>query len=288
MKRILIAVVIFSLFLSLGAVCHKLGGYDTSGYAWSLTVVGTTAYVADYRAGLQIIDVANPQSPVLLGSYDTPGNANSVSVIGTTAYLADGDAGLQIIDVANPQSPVLLGSIMPHATSFVNTCTVQGDRLYVSDNGWNEINVYDISIPQSPVLLHTYAWNLGTLSLCISGNTLFTANGFYGLYIHDLNAMDAIDDVVAVPQPGLSIYPNPFVADTKLAVSLPQADRVELSIYNLKGQLVRELCDDYKAQGQHGFTWDGKDKSGRDVPVGIYLVRFENGRHKLLKKVTRF
>jgi flagellar hook assembly protein FlgD len=86
----------------------------------------------------------------------------------------------------------------------------------------------------------------------------------------------------------LDIYPNPFKVETRLTVNLPKADRVKLSLYNLKGQLVRELCDEFKAQGQHSFTWDGKDSSGRDVPVGIYLVRYDMGRQKVLKKVTRF
>ena len=86
----------------------------------------------------------------------------------------------------------------------------------------------------------------------------------------------------------LAIYPNPFKVETRLTVNLPKADRVKLSLYNLKGQLVRELCDEFKAAGQHSFSWDGKDSSGRDVTVGIYLVRYDMGRQKVLKKVTRF
>ena len=266
-----------------------LSSYNTPDNAKSVTVVGTTAYVADESTGLQIIDVTNPQSPVLLGSYNTPGNASSVAVINTTAYVADGSAGLQIIDVSNPQIPVLLESILPHATSYIYTCTVQGNRLYVSDYNWNEISIYDISIPQSPVLLHIYAWNLSTENMCINGNTLYTANGWYGLNIHELSAVDMTEDVVAaVPQPGLTIYPNPFRAETTLAVSLPRVERVKLSLYNLRGQLVRELSDGFRAQGQHSFTWDGKDDNGRDVSAGIYLIRFDNGRHKLLRKVIRF
>ncbi|HEY0603356.1 MAG TPA: hypothetical protein VGD58_10615, partial [Herpetosiphonaceae bacterium] len=35
-------------------------------------VAGTTAYIADTTAGLQIVDVSNPNSPVLLGGYPLP------------------------------------------------------------------------------------------------------------------------------------------------------------------------------------------------------------------------
>ncbi len=38
---------------------------------FGVAVSGTVAYVADDAAGLQIIDVSNPASPVRLGGYDT-------------------------------------------------------------------------------------------------------------------------------------------------------------------------------------------------------------------------
>ena len=42
---------------------------------YGVTVVGTTAYVADGDSGLQVIDVSNPASPQIIGSVDTPGYA---------------------------------------------------------------------------------------------------------------------------------------------------------------------------------------------------------------------
>ncbi len=54
-----------------------------------MAVSGTLAYVADGDAGLQIIDVSNPASPVRLGGYDTSGTAYGVAVSGTVAYVAD-------------------------------------------------------------------------------------------------------------------------------------------------------------------------------------------------------
>ena len=76
-----------------------LGAYNTPGWAQGVTVVGTTAYVADYESGLQIIDVSDPANPVWLGTYNTPHWAYSVTVLGTTAYVADSGSGLQILDV---------------------------------------------------------------------------------------------------------------------------------------------------------------------------------------------
>ena len=42
----------------------------------SVTVVGTTAYVADFFSGLQAIDVSTPSSPQIIGSVDYTGNCS--------------------------------------------------------------------------------------------------------------------------------------------------------------------------------------------------------------------
>jgi hypothetical protein len=53
--------------------------------------------VADYDAGLQIIDVSNPASPVRLGGYDSSGFAWGVAVAGCRIYLADYEKGLKVL-----------------------------------------------------------------------------------------------------------------------------------------------------------------------------------------------
>ena len=59
--------------------------------------INNLAYVADYDAGLQLIDVSDPAAPRRLGGFDTSGNASGVQVAGNLAYIADGRWGLQII-----------------------------------------------------------------------------------------------------------------------------------------------------------------------------------------------
>lgn len=54
--------------------------------------------MADGGSGLQIIDIANPESPTLAGSYDTP-DADGVYISGSYAYVADDFLGLLIIDL---------------------------------------------------------------------------------------------------------------------------------------------------------------------------------------------
>jgi hypothetical protein len=77
-------------------------------------------------------------------------------------------------------------------------------------------------------------------------------------------------------------YPNPFNPSTVIKFSLPASGKVNLSIYDETGQLVRTLVDDQRAAGRHALHWDGRNRSGNTVAAGIYLyrivVRGENTR----------
>jgi len=66
-------------------------------------------------------------------------------------------------------------------------------------------------------------------------------------------------------------YPNPFNPTTTISFSIPEESKVDLSIYNIKGQKVRQLVSDQLLTGQHSVVWDGKDSHDKQVSSGIYL-----------------
>jgi len=68
-------------------------------------------------------------------------------------------------------------------------------------------------------------------------------------------------------------YPNPFNPTTTIAFSLATPGRAQVSVYNMKGQIVRHLADRDFGSGNHSLVWDGRDDNGRSVPSGIYFYR---------------
>lgn len=70
----------------------------------------------------------------------------------------------------------------------------------------------------------------------------------------------------------VNCYPNPFAEETGIDLNLPKAGKVNLNIYNIKGQLVQSLCDQPLGKGQHKYTWDGNDSRGKRCRQGLYLV----------------
>ncbi len=84
----------------------------------------------------------------------------------------------------------------------------------------------------------------------------------------------------------LSVAPNPFNPQTTFSFTLASAEVVQLSLYNLRGELVRTLVDEHLSAGAHDYTWNGRDRSGQSVSSGFYLARFQQGGEVVTEKVT--
>jgi subtilisin family serine protease len=68
-------------------------------------------------------------------------------------------------------------------------------------------------------------------------------------------------------------YPNPFNPETTISFALPKDRSVILSIYNVRGQLVKTLINKDMSAGTHQTIWHGTDEHGRTVSSGIYFYR---------------
>lgn len=70
-----------------------------------------------------------------------------------------------------------------------------------------------------------------------------------------------------------SSCPNPFNSTTRIAYSLATGGPVRLTIYSALGQPMRTLVDQVQAAGFYQVYWDGRDLSGAEISMGVYLVR---------------
>jgi large repetitive protein len=71
----------------------------------------------------------------------------------------------------------------------------------------------------------------------------------------------------------LGNYPNPFNPITNLNFSVSKEQNIRIDVYNLKGQMVRNLTNCRYPLGMHSITWDSKDNYGKPQPSGIYYFR---------------
>jgi len=79
-------------------------------------------------------------------------------------------------------------------------------------------------------------------------------------------------------------YPNPFNPETNISFFLPKAGNANLSVYNVKGQLVRTIANKNLNAGSHTLVWNGKDDNGNNVTSGIYFYRLSHdGQSETMK-----
>ena len=97
-----------------------------------------------------------------------------------------------------------------------------------------------------------------------------------------------VDPVARIPiQAGLTAYPNPFAASTRIVVDDPAVGAASLEIFDVDGRLVRALTGAALGQGRCGADWDGRDDAGRTVANGIYLVRLSGPSLAAVTRVMR-
>lgn len=96
-----------------------------------------------------------------------------------------------------------------------------------------------------------------------------------------------IQDEVSAPAGTISLdnFPNPFNPSTTVSYILPKASEVLITVYNIKGQLVRTLADEYKAAGKHQVVWDGRDNNIKQISSGVYFIRLQAEGNNLTHKV---
>jgi len=80
-------------------------------------------------------------------------------------------------------------------------------------------------------------------------------------------------------------YPNPFNPETTISFDLHQDDTVDIEIYNIKGQLVKTLLNEFVAAGQHQAVRNGLDNKQKSVSRGVYLYRKQTSSYQSLGKM---
>lgn len=83
-----------------------------------------------------------------------------------------------------------------------------------------------------------------------------------------------------------SVYPNPFNPSTTIIVELSKKSNVQVVIYNLKGELIRQLDSGTKNAGTYNMLWNGLNDDGQACGSGIYLLKLTADGESTQAKLT--
>lgn len=76
-------------------------------------------------------------------------------------------------------------------------------------------------------------------------------------------------------------YPNPFNPSTNIAFEVPEYSLVNLSVYNVNGELVAELYEGYRAEGRYEVTFNASGFTS-----GVYFYKLTSGDYSSMQKMV--
>jgi len=208
--------------------------------------------------------------------------------------------------------PELTGNIIRnnHTNFYFQYQILEGKSYYITYN--NIENGYEgtgnIDLPAGFINTGNHPYSLSANSACInSGNIDLPFSCEFPVLdlagdqrIHgdtvDLGAYEwqgtsVDDDIIPENEFNLTNYPNPFNPSTVISFKISDirdqgidesgAD-VELTIYNLKGQKIKQYSI---INNQSSVVWDGTDSSGKAVTSGIYFSKIQLGKLTASRKM---
>ena len=81
-------------------------------------------------------------------------------------------------------------------------------------------------------------------------------------------------------------YPNPFNPTTTIDYDLPEAQNIQIMIYDILGRKIRTLLNEYQQIGYKSIHWNAKDDYGRQVSAGMYIYTIQAGEFVQTRKMV--
>jgi len=81
-------------------------------------------------------------------------------------------------------------------------------------------------------------------------------------------------------------YPNPFNPFTTLRYEILKDEKVEITVYDMSGRVVRKLLNNVQKAGQNHVQWNGLNDQGMTVSSGSYLYNIQAGGHGETRKMV--
>lgn len=80
-------------------------------------------------------------------------------------------------------------------------------------------------------------------------------------------------------------FPNPFNPETTIKYALPRDAEVRITVYNVLGQALATLVNEWQTAGFKTVRWQGVDDNGQPASSGLYFILMKVGRHQFVHKV---
>ena len=218
-----------------------------------------------------------------------PNNFHDIELYYTPATTSD-----PTIEIISPEDNSIIENL-PFEVEFnvTNFDPIAGDGyigLYFNDQ------FYQIYTTLDPIEITDFPQGSSELRLTLLDSALLPLDPEVSDAITlSWNPNSVNDNLIENSSRLLGNHPNPFNPRTTISFSLSSeiSDSAELKIYNLKGQIVKNLspslCHPEPVEGRgensYSVTWNGTDDAGKPVSSGIYYYTLKHGNKTDTKKM---
>ncbi|MFQ6618047.1 MAG: T9SS type A sorting domain-containing protein, partial [Fidelibacterota bacterium] len=295
----------------------KLDGYDERGIPYGLKYVGNPDVINPDFDSTRISPDGYPDEFTLI-----PAESGYDLISRNTSYIYDaddpstpeddtfegGDVG-GVIGLRLLRSPV--DSVFAHQWWNWENDPGSDEEKYDYLSGVHPANMGNPIMPHpfllgAPSFDYRFLLSTGPINNFAPGDTLDFAvavvlgKGLEGLRVNSDNIYFAYDSLAtpfteisseskkALPEKYFLAqnYPNPFNSSTLIKFEIPAGERVELKIFNILGEEIITIIDEFKEAGSYSVNWDGRNLMGIPVASGIYVYRLKSGEFQSFKKMV--
>lgn len=274
---------------------RSLAMYRTRGRSRYVRVRESLAYVANGKAGLQIVDVSDAAAPKRTGAFYPHGKAKALDVYQSYVYLAASGSKVVIFDVSNPEQPIPVSGAPVHGAA--SAIQIVPPYAYVGSKS-GILTILDLTEPLRPRRIGQLQVTGPIIDLTVHNGMVYLANLDRGLAIVDatdpqqprkLHQWPTQHAATGVATDGTYV----FVAADKLEVldvTDPTAPSRKLSHY-LQGTYGVALSPPYAlaSSGTNGLQVVRMTESGlvANLPSGHYASRIDIAGQQALLADTR-
>ena len=248
----------------------------------AVTEDGSYLYGCAEYDGVLIFNITDPNNVVVVDTLGFFFEPRDIAINGNYAYIADKTEGLYVLDISNSAYVFKVDSL-PAQSLIAGVEIIDDNLIAVCD--WEEgAAIVDISNPLD-IQIIDQAQNPGYANQSYYDGEYLILLDRYDVVIYSITTNGINDPYITATPNDFAIfsnaYPNPFNANTILSFELFRHNRVDLSLFNINGERVEILLNDYLSSGKYNYTL-----SADNLASGIYFARLQYGENILTQKIT--